>query len=117
MGNIVLGVDNKRIEALKKLYEQPLKAAKKQTEEIKKTTDAINSSTNKAASASVDGVRQNKLGAAVEKGTVDAYRAELAGRNSQVEYAKQTSKNSEKLCMVQKQSLGYLKNLANIGVA
>lgn len=108
IGDVVLGVDDKRLEALKKLYEQPLIAAQKQTQQIEETVSTINSA---------NATPQMKFAGAVEKGTVDAYRAELAGKNTTEEYTKKTADNTEKMYRAQTQANSYLSKFANLGVA
>ena len=54
---------------------------------------------------------------AVEKGTVEAYRAELAGKNPTLDYARATSENTAKMIAEQKILNQALKPIAALGVA
>jgi len=58
-----------------------------------------------------------KFAEAVEKGTVEAYRAEIAGKNPTEEYNKKTANNTEKIYKGIQTTNNLLKPLNNLGVA
>lgn len=62
-------------------------------------------------------VKENQFAAAVEAGTVDAYRAELAGKNSAEEYGKKTADNTSQMVKEQKSLASALKPLRELRVA
>ena len=62
-------------------------------------------------------IKENRFAAAVEAGTVDAYRAELAGKNSAEEYSKKTADNTEKMYKEQKALTLAMKPLGRLKTA
>lgn len=60
---------------------------------------------------------QMKFAAAVEAGTVDAYRAELSGKNSAEEYSKKTADNTSQMVKEQKSLASALKPLGKLKIA
>ena len=62
-------------------------------------------------------IKENQFAAAVEAGTVDAYRAELSGKNSASEYGKKTADNTEKMYKEQKALTLAMKPLGKLKIA
>ena len=58
-----------------------------------------------------------RLAGAVEKGTIEAYRAELAGKNGDLEYTRKTADNTDKTVKELQTLNRTIRPLANLGVA
>ncbi len=62
-------------------------------------------------------IKENQFAAAVEVGTVEAYRAELSGKNSAAEYGKKTADNTSQMVKEQKSLASALKPLGKLKIA
>jgi hypothetical protein len=58
-----------------------------------------------------------RLAGAIEQGTVEAYRAELAGKNSDLEYTKKTADNTDRTAKGIQQLVTAFKPFGSLGVA
>lgn len=93
--------------AIDKLFNDSMEKLNQKTEQINKKTET---------SVKME-PPQMKFAAAVEAGTVDAYRAELAGKNSAEEYSKKTADNTAQMVKEQKSLASALKPLGKLKIA